>query len=93
MRLLPLMTVACLTGCATHLTLISPPVAPRLLAKCGDQIAQPLTSADQYDLARALAQATRYGATCAARQAELVDAIEARNQLLQSVEAQLNRKK
>lgn len=93
MRLLLLLTAACLTGCGTNLTLVSPPVDPRLLVRCSEQIAEPLTTADQYDLARALTQATKYGATCAARQGELVDAIEARNQLLRSVQAQLNRNK
>jgi hypothetical protein len=92
MRLLPLLTAACLTGCGTNLTLISPPVDQRLLVRCGEQIAQPLATADQYDLARALAQATKYGTVCAARQAELIDAIESRNKLLDSVATQLERK-
>lgn len=41
----------------------------------------PLTTADQYDLARALGQAKEYGKTCAARHDRLLDAVEAREAL------------
>lgn len=93
MQPLLLLIAACLTGCGTNLTVISPPIDQRLLAKCGDKIADPLTSADQYDTARALSQATKYATTCAARQEALVDAVQARDQLLRSVEAQINKGK
>ena len=89
MRPLLLLLAVCLTGCATRLTLISPPVRPELLERCPAQIAEPLTTGDQFDLARALVQATRYGKTCAARMEALTDSVQSRDQLMQSVKEQL----
>lgn len=60
--------------------------------KCGPLIADPLITADQYDLSRALTQATEYAKICRARQDGLVDAVEARDQLMESVKQQLNKK-
>lgn len=91
MRLLPLLIVACLTGCATRLTLISPPVRADLLESCGDVIAEPLTTGDQYDTSRALVEATSYAKKCRARQDALVDAVKSRDQLMKSVQDQLKK--
>ena len=89
MRTLLILLVACLTGCAHQLTLISPPVDDELLVKCDSVIAQPLVAADQYDLSRALAEAASYGQTCKARHDALVNAVIVRQQILASVKAQL----
>jgi len=64
-------------------------VPAELLARCPDVIADPLTAADQYDLARALTQATSYAKTCKARQDALANAVEIRQQILDSVRKQL----
>ncbi|WP_436221476.1 hypothetical protein [Cupriavidus necator] len=48
---------------------------------CGSPMFDPLTTADQYDLARALGQAKEYGKSCAARHDRLIDAVEARETL------------
>ena len=92
-RLLPLIA-ACLTACGTQLTVISPPMKSGLLEKCPpvNKIADPLTTGDQYDVARALNQATEYAKTCRIRQETLVDAIQAREQLMQSIKQQLEKK-
>lgn len=87
-RLCPLIAV-CLTACATPLTLISPPVPDSLLVRCPDAVSDPLTTADQFDTARALAQATGSYRRCQARQAALVDAIEAREAILSSIRSQI----
>jgi len=93
MRTLILVLIAlCLQGCATKLTLISPDVPDSYLVKCGDVIAEPLTTADQLDTARALVQATRYGKECAARQQALIDAVKVRQDIAKSVKQQLERK-
>lgn len=63
-----------------------------LLAKCGDIIAAPLTTGDQYDVSRALSEANEYAKKCRARQSALVDAVEAREQLMLSVKQQLEKK-
>lgn len=63
-----------------------------LLVKCGDTIAAPLTTGDQYDASRALSEATEYAKKCRARQSALIDAVTARDQLMQSVKAQLEKK-
>jgi len=55
-------------------------------------IADPLTTADQLDTARALVQATRYGKECAARQQALIDAVKVRQELAKSVKQQLEKK-
>lgn len=80
-----------MTGCATKLTLISPPVPAELTVKCVGPIAEPLTTADQYDLGRALVQAVRFGQSCAVRQAALVDAVQGRDEILRSIKQQLEK--
>ena len=87
-----LLSVACLTGCATKSIVVSaPPVPKTMLERCPDVIAEPLTVADQYDTARALAQATGAYRTCAARQAALAEAVELRESVTRSVKQQLER--
>ncbi|WP_340519847.1 hypothetical protein [Cupriavidus necator] len=56
-------------------------MAAELKQRCGATIFDPLTTADQYDLGRALGQAKEYGKTCAARFDRLLDATEAREAL------------
>jgi len=56
-------------------------------------IADPLTTADQFDTARALAQAAGTYRVCAARQAALVDAIEVRESIMRSVREQFEGKR
>ena len=60
--------------------------------KCEDPIADPLTTADQYDLARALTQAIKFGSDCRARHGALIDAIDVRDQIMTSVKAQLDKR-
>lgn len=60
--------------------------------RCPDTIAQPLTTGDQYDTSRALVEAVKYGKECKARQDALVNAVEVREQLMQSVKQQLEGK-
>ena len=89
MRILLLLIAAFLTGCGPRLTLISPPLPDDLLVRCDAVIADPLTTGDQYDLARALAQAIGYGKTCKARDDALVNAMKVRETMLESVKQQL----
>ena len=92
MRHLLLILVAFLPGCATQLTLLSPPVPAELRVRCEDPIADPLTTADQYDLARALTQAIKFGFDCRARHSALVDAIDVRDQIMTQVKAQIDKR-
>lgn len=80
-KTLLLLTIACLSGCATNLTLNSTPVAPELLTPCGDTIAQPLVEADIYDISRALTEAVDYAKECRAKQQNLITAVKAREQI------------
>lgn len=48
------------------------------MAPCPDQIADPLTTADQYDLARALNQAVGTYRTCQAQNNALSNAVRTR---------------
>lgn len=89
MRILLLSIAVCLTGCATKLTVTSPPIPSDLRVRCGDVIAQPLTTGDQYDLARALNEAVRYGKDCRARMGALVDAVDTREQVMNSLKKQI----
>ena len=89
MRNLLLLLVVCLTGCASQLTLISPPIHDDLRVRCGNTIAQPITTGDQYDLARALVEAAKYGKDCKARMDALVNAVEVRQEILESVKKQI----
>jgi len=54
-----------------------------------NKIADPLTTADQYDLARALTQAAQYAFQCSARLSELVDAVTLRDALAADLKKQL----
>ena len=81
MRILPLLTAACLSGCGTTLTVKFPPVPADLKQPCGSPIFSALTTADQYDLAGRLSEAKEYGKTCAARLDRLIDAVNAREAL------------
>ena len=92
MRNLLLSLVVCLTACSNNLTIVSPSVPDALRQRCPDQVADPLTTGDQYDLSRALVQATQYGKACAARLDALVDAIDVRDQIMASVKTQLEKK-
>lgn len=91
MRILPLflLTAVCLSGCATHLTLNSPPIPDELRQPCAQQAAKPLTTGDQYDLARALAEANSAFKDCRARHAALLDAVNTRKQVLHSIKKQV----
>lgn len=81
----------CLSGCATRLTLISPPVSSDLLTRCEGTVA-PLTSGDQYDIARALTETNQIYKDCKAKQNALVDAVLTREQVINSVRTQLETK-
>ncbi|WP_459166286.1 hypothetical protein [Cupriavidus metallidurans] len=48
---------------------------------CGSPIFNPLTTADQYDLAARLSEAKEYGKGCSARLDRLIDAVNAREAL------------
>lgn len=63
-----------------------------LRVKCPDTIAQPLTTGDQFDTSRALVEAVKYGKECKARQDALVNAVEVREQIMQSIQQQLEGK-
>ena len=91
MRHLLLIFVVCLTGCATKLTIVSPPVPETLRERCPDVIAQPLTTGDQFDTSRALIEAVQYSKTCRARHDALIDAIDVRDHIMQSVKTQLEK--
>lgn len=93
MRGLLLCLVVFLTGCATRLTVISPDVPADLKVRCPDEIARPLTTGDQYDLARALAEAAKYGRDCRARMNELIDAVEVREGVMRSLQKQIGENK
>ena len=75
MRNLLIFLAVCLTGCSSSLTILSPPVPDALRQRCPDQVADPLTTGDQFDLSRALVQSTQYGKSCAARLDALIDAL------------------
>lgn len=93
MRTLILILLAfCLSACATKLTLISPDVPDEYMVKCGEVIAEPLTTADHLDLARALVQASKYGKECASRQQALIDAVKVRQDIAKSIKQQLEKK-
>ena len=47
---------------------------------------------DQFDLSRALVQATQYGKACSARLDALVDAIDVRDQIMATVKTQLEKR-
>jgi hypothetical protein len=86
MPILLILLAVWLTGCATTLTAGSPSIKDELLEPCGKQIADPLTTADQHDLARALDQAVVYGKDCAKKQAELAGAVKVRELMREQLE-------
>lgn len=92
MRNLLMCLAVFLTACSSNLTIVSPPVPPELRQRCPDVIADPVTTGDQYDLSRALVQATQYGKACSARLDALVDAIDVRDQIMAVVKTQLEKK-
>lgn len=51
------------------------------MAPCTNQIADPLTTADQYDLARALNQAVGSYRTCQANNDALINAVRTRQSI------------
>ena len=88
----PLLTLIALflSGCATRSIVISPPpVDPELLRACQTSAPAPLTTADQYDLARALVEAVRGGEECRLRHRALSDAVRVREQVAESVRQQV----
>lgn len=91
MRILLVLCVAFLTACSPNLTVNSAPINPTLLQSCGDKIADPLTTGDQYDTGRALGQAIEYGKNCKASKDELIAAVKAREQLYSTMSKQLER--
>lgn len=86
MPILLILLAVCLTGCATTLTVVSPSIKPELLKPCGKLIADPLTTGDKYDIARALDQAIVYGKDCAKKQAELAGAVKVRELMSEQLE-------
>lgn len=76
-----------MTGCATKLTVISPPIDEELRARCTITV-EPLTSGDQYDTARALVQAVKSYRDCKAKHDALLNAIDVRDRVIQSVQQQ-----
>lgn len=93
MRILLLLIAVCLTGCGTNLVLTSPPVPDKFKTRCSDTIADPLTTGDQYDLSRALTQSTKSYRTCQAKDDALIDAVDTREQVMQSISDQLKGRK
>jgi hypothetical protein len=91
MRTLLLLTAISLTGCATPLVVTSPAIPERFKVKCSEAIADPLTTGDQYDLSRALTQSVKSYRTCAAHNDALIDAVETREQVMQSITDQLKK--
>jgi hypothetical protein len=77
----PLALALCLTACATTSIAPWPPVPDALMAPCPDRLADPLTSADQFDLARALTQATGSYRACQAHNNALADAVRSRQSI------------
>lgn len=88
-RLTLLLIAACLSACGTRLTLISPAIPEPLRQRCPAKVADPLTTADEHDNARALVQATQSARLCGARMDALVDAVEVREQILQQLRQQI----
>ncbi len=91
MRTLLLLIVVCLTGCATPLIVTSPAVPEKYKTPCDEQVADPLTTGDQYDLSRALTQSVKSYRTCAARHDALIDAVDTRETVMQSITDQLKK--
>jgi len=60
------------------------------MARCQTHAAEPLTTGDQFDTARALAQANGAFKECKARHDALIDAVVVRDELAKSVKQQLD---
>lgn len=73
------------------MTLISPPVPSELTTRCQAKIADPLTTGDQLDVARALGQSISAYRDCKARHDALVDAVQSRDAIVQSIQTQLQK--
>lgn len=58
---------------------------------CGSEIAAPLTTADQYDLSRALVESITYSKSCAEKQKALVAAVKVRQEVMKSIKSQLEK--
>lgn len=69
----------------------SPDVPDKFKVKCPDKVADPLTTGDQYDLSRALTQSVQSYRTCQANHEALIDAVETREQVMQSITDQLKK--
>lgn len=91
MRILLLLIVACLTGCATPLVVTSPAIPDKFKTLCSEAVADPLTTGDEYDLSRALTQSVKSYRTCQAQHAALIDAVDTREAVMQSISDQLRR--
>lgn len=91
MRILPILFAVCLTGCATTLTTASPEVDPKLMQACTGNIADPLTTADQNDLARALNQAITFAEKCVERMQKLIDAVQLREEMAKAIKEQIEK--
>ncbi len=85
MKSLLLLSAVFLSACSTTSIVSSPTLPNELKVSCGDVIAQPLTTGDQYDLARALVEAIQYGKDCRSRMNELLEAIAVREQVTGSL--------
>lgn len=91
MRILLILLAVCLSGCATSLTTASPEVNTELMQPCTGNIAEPLTTADQNDLARALNQAITFGEQCAERIQKLIDAVQLREQMAKAIKEKIEK--
>jgi hypothetical protein len=72
---------------------ISPAVPDKFKTPCDEQVADPITTGDQFDLSRALAQSVKTYRTCEARHQSLIDAVDARDQVMTSISQQISRGK
>jgi hypothetical protein len=69
----------------------SPAIPEKFKQPCSDSVADPLTTGDQYDLSRALTQSVKSYRTCSAQHQALIDAVDTREQVMQSITDQLKR--
>ncbi|MGE8446719.1 MAG: hypothetical protein ACN6O1_10965 [Comamonas sp.] len=72
-----------LTACAQRSTLVpAPPVDERLMQECPEQLANPLTTGDLYDVTERLVEVTGSAKECAGEKKALINAVRARQALL-----------
>lgn len=69
----------------------SPAIPDKFKTRCPAKVADPLTTSDQYDLSRALTQSVQSYRTCQANHDALIDAVETREQVMQSITDQLKK--